>query len=922
MKRILSLLMLLTIGQVALTQTAIRGKLVDDATGEAMLFANVGIVGTTIGAISDFEGYFSLESPQLKTGTYTIMISFVSYETKEMKDVKVVHGQVTDLGEIRMINAAEQLEMVQVVAKIDKQSEGILLMEQKEADVITQSIGAQEMSRKGVSDVASGLTKVSGISVVSGNTQMFVRGLGDRYNSAMLNGMPIASPNPELKVIPMDIFPTAVVENVAVNKVFLTDKYADYAGALIDIRTKDYPEEAFVEVGVSTSYNTQSTGKNFKYGDGGASDFLGYDDKTRELPEVIASSPFYRPIFSDQASEPFNTSFKLNEKNAPMNFGASVKTGKTYTRNDRKFGTLFSLSFDNDYNIYDGVYRVLTSQYEKRIDYDYTSYVYGTNVSGLANLSYEFNHNHGIRYVMLYVHSSEDDLSEYYGYNRDQGQNFLSRRVTYREHALLTNQLIGTHKINNRFDFEWAGNYSKATSNEPDRRQVVYMETENGFIYNSIDRINNNRFWSSIDENEVSGRGDFNLKFTEKNEEEFKGKLKFGSDVRMKNRDFNARQFYYNLDPTIFNTLIVDPNHPENEINDENFSRNYIYVAEQPNPSYIYSAYLNVYGLYANVDYVVTSRTKIGLGLRYEYSDQTVKYKKLSDLYSGPFRETSLVGHDIYPSLNVKHLLNEKSNLRAAMSRTISRPEFKEMAPFLYEEIFGGMQIQGNANLKNAYNYNLDVKYELFQNNGEVFAVSLFGRYLQNPIERIVESSSSKLYSFQNAKEAYVAGVEFELTKKLSNILGSEGFWSPMSLGFNTSLLYSRISLDRTGSTINTNDVRQLQGASPYLVNADLNYKLTHSELSSTTFTLTYNVFGPRIYSVGILGAGDIYERPVNSIDFIVKNKLGKHFSLDFAVKNILNQNTLKEQETGADPIMVNSRRNGIKTGLSLSYNF
>ena len=924
-KMVLVVALFNTVSLNVFSQTAIRGKLIDAATGEPMLFANVGIKGTTIGAISDFDGNFSLESQSLTTAAYDVQFSFVSYETKVIEGVKVVAGQVTNLGEIKMESAAEQLQVVQVEAKVNKQSENVLMMEQKDADVITQAIGAQELSRKGVSDVASGLTKVSGISVVSGNTQMFVRGLGDRYNSAMLNGMPIASPNPELKVIPMDIFPTDVVENIGVSKVFLTDRYADYAGASIDIRTKDYPEEGFVEVGVKGEFNSQATGKNFKHGDKGANDFLGFDDGLRALPGEIESDPFYKPSRSDQAQEPFNSSFKVSQKNAPLNTGANIIAGKTYHLKNQKLGVLTSLSYDNDYNIYNGIYRVLNSQYEKRTDYEFNSYVYSTNVSGLLNLSYEINSKNRLRYVMLYVHSSEDDLSEYYGYNRDQGQNFLTRRMTYHEHGLLTNQLLGNHEFNKRLDFEWAGSYAQARSNEPDRKQLVYMETPSGFLYNSIDRINNNRFWSSIEENEISGRGAFNYKFAGQGSEDdktYKGKVKFGSDFRTKSRDFNARQFYYDLNPDYFNSMLVNPNTPESEINDDNFSNGNIYVAEQPNPSYVYSASLNVMAFYANADYDLTERLKVGLGVRFELSNQTVKYKKLSDLYSGPFRKATLESADIYPNLNFKYALNEKSNLRAAASKTISRPEFKEMAPFLYEEIFGGMQIQGNANLQNAYNYNFDLKYELFQNRGEMFATTLFTRYLDNPIERIVESSSSKLYSFQNADKAYVVGVEFELTKQLSNIIGQEGFWSPMSIGFNTSLLYSRIQLDKTGSTINTNDVRQLQGASPYLVNADLNYLWRHNDVTKTTFTLTYNVFGPRIYSVGVLGAGDIYERPVNTVDFIVKNQINKHFKLDFAIKNLLNQEVLRKQETGSEPIVVNSRRRGVTAGLTLGYIF
>ena len=912
----LTCLFLLQIG--LLWSQKIEGTVYENIQGnqEPVAFVNVSIQGTTVGTTSDFDGKFSLKVPP---GKHHIDFRFIGYKSI-LTEYTFTEGQTINVSQM-MESDIEELNVVMVEAKQNLENESVLLMEQKNSDVISQSIGANELARKGVSDVATGLTKVSGISVSNGNAQMYIRGLGDRYNSAMLNGLPIASPNPELKVIPMDIFPTEIVENVGVSKVFLTDRYADYAGALIDIKTKDYPEQSYIKVGVKGEYNTQVTGKDFKSANGGTKDFWGFDDGSRAIPSQIATADNFRPEPEQLSADPFGTTFGFQQNKAPKNIGMSLQGGRTFKLNQSKLGVLASASFDNDHNIYEGVYRVLNSQYEARTDYEYTSYVYGTNLSAMTNFTYQISNKHSIRLVTLFVNDSENGLAEYYGYNRDQGNNFFTRRSTYREHSLFTNQLIGDHQVSDRIDVEWASSYEIAKSEEPDRKQLVWIETApEVFSYNSIDRANNNRFYSAINENELNGRAAVTYKLKKFDSNGSKGKFKMGGDVRFKNREFNARQFNYDLDPGVFNGVPVDPQNPTKEISDNNIANNSINIIEQISPSNTYNAYLNIIAFYSNLDLPLSPSTTLGFGLRYEYSDQTIEYKKVGDLFYGSTRIATLEENNIFPNLNVRYKLTEKSNLRAALSKTLSRPEFKETAPFLYEEIFGGAQIQGNDSLKNAFNYNIDLKYELFARTGEMMAVSVFGRYLENPIERVVISSSSQLYSFQNAHEAYVGGVEVEYNKKLSNVFKEMAFWKDLSCGVNFSVLYSQINLEQTNSTINTNTSRGLQGASPYLVNADLNYELKHGKTSSTMFTLTYNVFGPRLYSVGTLGAGDIYERPVNTIDFLVRSMINKRLGINLSIKNLLNQEVLKEQDTDAEPIVVKSKKDGTRIGLSLTY--
>ena len=284
---------ILTIVLVAVTafgfaqKASMKGIITElvDGKSQGVPFANVAILEGFVGTTTDFDGNYVIEG--ITPGTKTLVVSFIGFKPDTQKIV-ITPGQLL-LKNVTLGQNSEMLKEFEVTAKQNRESVNVLLMDQKNASEIKQTIGAQELSKKGASDVAAGLSKVTGVTIVAGR-DMFVRGLGDRYNMATFNGGAIASPNPDLKVIPLDIFPTDVVQSLSIDKVFVPRYFADYAGAKIDIVSKDYPEEAFFKVELGTSINSITTFKDFRTRKDGYNEYLGFDGSGRDVPAVIASN--------------------------------------------------------------------------------------------------------------------------------------------------------------------------------------------------------------------------------------------------------------------------------------------------------------------------------------------------------------------------------------------------------------------------------------------------------------------------------------------------------------------------------------------------------------------------------------------------------------------------------------------------------
>ncbi len=903
-------------------------------------FANVIELGTTNGVATDINGNYNFD---LTTGNKKVIFSAIGYHVDTIS-VQIKAGETVALNNEVKTKAIVLDGGVEIVAKQDKEKDEMQLTERKEAEGIQTNISKEAMTKAGASDVATGITKVAGLSVV-GSKYVFVRGMGDRYNAAYLNGMPIASPDPDNKVIPMNIFPTSVVRSLSVNKAFTPNLYGDFAGGAINIQTKDYPDEPTLMVNLGTGMNTQSTFKDFRTYNGGKSDYWGIDDGTRDMPNDIAAADDYNSSDAEGANSKFAQNMNAVTKKAPVNTSFSIYGGNYYQLGNNKeesqmgIGVLGLVSHNASSYYQNGKIRTLNLQNVAQLDYDFETYGFATRSSALANILFDLNDRHSITYNMLYVNLSSDETRDTWGSHFDYNRNLFSRRYTYRENNLMVHQLLGKHSLlsNNRLTVNWGAVRSIANSKEPDRRQLVYLYNEDAatdYSFNHVDRLDNHRFFSALEEYEWAFKAEatYALKFKEEDEETARPQsiwnVTLGYNMRLKERLFDYRQFVYVLNGfnnvNLYQGGPIDINNPDGALNDENLAAGVYEIDEALNPASSYWADQDITAYYLGTDAYITPKLHVTVGARYEDGYQPIVFK---DQTQPRFTIKQIVlSQDVLPSLSMKYEVKENNFIRLSGSKTISRPGFKEIAPFEYTEVFAGMKSRGNPFLINGSNYNTDIRYEVYPNAGELLSVTGFYKYLQNPIERtMLATASGQLQSFQNANEATVMGVELEAIKNLSFLASNDSsYLKNFSVGINASFLNSQVNLLDTGAVSNivTNTERPLQGASPYLVNFDLSYEKYDLEHDvKYTATVSYNVFGKRLSNVGIQGLGDVYELPVNTVNLVVGARFKRRFNVQVSATNLLNPLVLLEQEANPENIEVNSYKRGTSVGISLSYN-
>lgn len=912
-------------GTVSGTITAPEGGRV-----QPMPFVNVVIKGTTTGATTDLDGKFSF---QAEPGDQVLQVSFVGYEPVE-RPVKVVAGQTVTV-DLELVTQGIDIKEFEVIQQVDREREGILLLERRESTALVQSIGAQELRKKGASDVAEGVQKMVGLTTVGGR-YLVVRGLNDRYNSAYLNGLPLPSVDPDTKVSPLDIFPTDVVESISVTKNFTPELYGDFSGGAVDIVTKRATGKTMLKIGLGGGMNTQSTFQDFRSYNGGSTDFWGRDDGTRDIPPGVLgqgssingeSLPFatnFSPTFSTAAPDVNfslfgGTQFKLSE-NISLNVAASA----TY-RNERR----------NRF----GLVRIINTANDALIDYTSESWSFNTQGSALGTASLDLGKRHTIGYTMLLVNLSSDEHRLTYGEHFDYNDNVYARRFTFRQNALLTHQVAGNHRfgLDDRLTVEWSASSSKASAQEPDRRQLVYLyqpgDSEQEYRFNALDRLENHRWYSDLNEDETAARAGLSYRVLQRETED--GYLpvlllRTGGQIKQKERSFGYDIFTYNLQQlNAANPGGVDVNRPDAYINNDSYTANILTINNSTGPESDHDIRQDIQAAYLTGEWdVVPGKVKVMGGSRLEVGDQRIVYRRQSDSFFQPRRVASISSTDLLPYGAVKVDLNERNVLRLSASQTISRPGFREMAPFEYTEFFAGVKNVGNPDLQNGINYNADVRFERYPAPGELMAVGVFGKRLEDPIEKVaLATASGQLQSFRNTGEARVMGVEVELVRNLGSLLGKDStLWNDFSLGTNLALLYSELTI---GNEVNngdgaaivlTNDVRPLQGAAPYQVNFDLSYALSLTDSLQGTVTLAYNVNGPRVFAAGANGLGDQYELPVHTLNLILRGDVGAKWQVNLAFRNLLDARYRIEQETPNGTSLINDFRIGTSISAGLSY--
>ncbi|HET8810640.1 MAG TPA: TonB-dependent receptor, partial [Flavobacteriaceae bacterium] len=540
---------------------SITGKLTDKEAGNTPLaFANILVKGTSKGTISDFDGNYIIEN--IAPGNYTLIFSFVGYKTVEIGDVKVVANQTIQV-DASLAASAAALDQVIVKAKTSRELESALLFEQKDAIVMKQAIGAQELARKGIGNVAEGVVKISGIAKQE-SRGIVVRGLGERYNFLTVNGLPMITGNPDKKIIPLDKFTTDIVRNINVYKTFNADLSGDFAGASFDIVTKDIPTKPVTSIKIGVSGNSQTTFQSFKTDEESAVEGLGISGNNRDLPTVYGKNLKQLGYASTpEASKTlFGTGFNVEEYDAPLASSLEIIHGNGFDQNKEKntsFGYYMGFNFENNFSTIPGAsLKNLNTQGGFNSNYrDVEEYSLTTKKSSLISLQFDKRDKFRLKFNNIFIQTTSNFTREQFGYNSEANDDFFARISRYRETIINQTQLLGDWNLaeNNRHQVEFGTSYGFGFYNEPDRK-LLYSEGKGPnsalFISNSSEP---NRYYADLDIRNLNGFLEYNLGLGAANgfnEDEFSHNLTLGADANHLKYDYFNRVVRLNVDPTAF----------------------------------------------------------------------------------------------------------------------------------------------------------------------------------------------------------------------------------------------------------------------------------------------------------------------------------------------------------------------------------
>jgi TonB-dependent receptor len=962
MKNFLTLI-ILAIATISYAQNGtIRGTVIEDASGEPVIGANVVIKGTSVGTITDLDGQFSLS---LAAGTHAIQVSYITYQTLTIENVQVKDKEVTVLGELRLKSDNLELAEVVVTAEAVRNTEASLLTIKKKSSVIMDGISSAKMRLTGDATAVEAAKRVTGVSI-EGGKYVYVRGLGDRYSKSMLNGVDIPGLDPDKNTLQMDIFPTNLINNIVVSKNFTADMPADFTGGLLNIETKDFPEDKILNVSASLGYNpAMHLNSDYLTYSGGKLDFLGFDDGTRALP-ARASQPNIPTPFSGASSSAvnefvssFNPELGAQRQTSPIDFGLGVSLGNQINlkKNDMrspKLGYIFSLSYKADFKYYDEVefneYQRYTASdvYEMRYATKQTGEMgeYNVLVGALGGLAYKTERTK-IRLTAMHLQNGESRAGKFTIDNDAQavgqsGYIAYSDNLEYNQRALTNVFLGGTHVAPEKgWELEWKLSPTLSSSQDPDTRKTAFTEFPTKYEFNAGAGGNPSRIWRSLQEVNAVAKIDATKKYMLNNRE---GKLKFGASHTYKQRDYEILffdiQFFGGQSwttpdaSTVLNPENIYPNSP-NRIYYQSGNRTL-----NPNE---YTSNINNTGVYFSNEYAF-GKLKTILGLRAEnyvqrHTGRDLLYSS-GDVTNGKNLDNEVVleSLDLFPSANFIYSLTEEQNLRASYTRTIARPSFKELSfaqiiDPVSNRIFNGSLFEysdWSGVLNETRIDNVDLRWELFMEGGQLFSVSAFYKNFDDPIElvRIAEQQTSTEFQARNVGKGTVYGVEVELSKNLA-------FLSPtldaFSFNGNITLAQSQIEMtdneydarkafERVGETIE--NTRQMAGQSPYVINAGLAY--SNSELGLETGVF-YNVKGATLSIVGLGLFPDIYLAPFHSLNFSISKKVGKNrsTSFDFKASNILNDDVQSIYRSyNAQDQIFSSLNPGFAFSLGISHKF
>ncbi|HEY5619611.1 MAG TPA: TonB-dependent receptor [Vicinamibacterales bacterium] len=896
------------------------GVVRDESNAITLPGVPVEVVGTGEVVFTDVDGRYIL---QLPPGMHQLKVLMDGYQEKL---INVTAGDERTINVDVGLSMARFTETVTVTAEainVETSSSEAQLIERKNAQVITDNLGAKEMRQNGDSDAAAAMQRVTGLSLVD-SQYVFVRGLGERYSNTTLAGSVLPTTEPDKKVVPLDLFPTGLIDSVQVNKSYSPDRSAEFAGGLVQIVPIKLPAQPVVDLAYGVSFLSTATGKSIPLSPLGSRDVWGYDDGARTLPSgfptnKIVRRGIYTPDVGYAPDEITrlgrlldNTWRPVSDKGQPgQNWNATL--GNRFGR----FGVVGSVTHSYKEQFLEEDRRFFhvaeEGQLEALSDYHMQSGSQKAQLGVVANLAYEFTPSQRITFENFYTHSGRDEGRFFQGINIDNAREYKNYRLQFIEEGLISNAIGGEHFFqsltNSRLD--WRVNYARATRDEPDLRETLYerlstlagtSETTNPFLY-ADESQSGFRMFNELNDDTTDAAVNWSVFKTSSGRPT---QYKFGVNYVDRTRDFRSRRFHFipitsqkaDSGNLLFNQRLM----PE-----EIFVSNNIGTAlrfnEETRPTDAYNGDQKTTAGYGMVDIAMSARTRLVAGARVERFDQTVVTQDPFGLFAREIQAENKTT-DFFPAVNLVIGAGPNSNLRLSYSTTVNRPEFRELAEFEFTDVIGNRAIKGNADLTRALIQNVDGRWEMFSGGRGVVAASVFYKYFDKPIERVVIAAANPIATFQNSDHARNFGLELEAGRQVNQYL----FFNA-----NYTFVDSKITLLPEQRSVQTSLERSLAGQSKNLFN------LT-AELAVRGFSARglFNYFGDRISDVGANQAPDIIEQGRGSFDLVFAQRLAG-LGIRLALENLTDSKYLFTQTGADDPQRL--FKIGRTVALSFSYN-
>jgi hypothetical protein len=905
----------------------LAGRITSAEDGKPVANARIFVSGTPVDVRTDAEGRFEASLPP---GDYSISVVAPNFAATTVDGVAIASEARTDR-DVELTPAGLELPEFVVLEPFVEGSLAAFVEERRQSFAVADVLGIEQISRAGDSDVAGALRRVTGLTLVDGK-YVFVRGLGERYSSILLNGAPVPSPDPTRRVVALDLFPVEILEGVVIQKSFSPEMPGEFGGGTIQLRTKGIPDEFFVKLSLTQGWLDGTTFEDGLRYDGGNDDWTGFD-QVRGLPDSVIEAnqrfgtlqiqtPFspgltraeLQGIGEDLAANGFDTRTEQLPTNGSLTFaiGNRMDIG-----NDWRVGFTHSIRYSQGWDSLEDKRRKFSTSGPNDplipfLDLERDRTERQIDLSGFLALGVEYGENHRVTATTTLVRQTLDttQIDEGIDISESLSRFFL---LEWEENALLAQQFNGSHVFPTASDLaiDWNYTRARATRDAPNTRRYRYdfVEGSAGVFQFSSRSDSNDITYGELDDDSESANFDVSLPV--RPDEGHLITYRAGLSRLDRTRDAGVRRYSYFGGPPPGSPPDFLQRPPGQILAPPNIRPGGFEIRDTTLNSDAYSAELDLKGAYFNFDWLWEDLLRVTMGARDERLDQGVRTFNLANptlVESESILDTS----DVLPSIGLTWFINEDSQLRAIYAETVSRPDFRELStsPFI-DPTIDTISI-GNPDLVPAAIQNLDLRYEYYFSPTETFSVALFGKEFTDPIERVQSPATGDVVTYTNVPEATLYGIEFDVYKSLG-FVGDWGFierlpldwvpWQDVYLGGNYARIDSDVSLTRVAAGALTNLERPLQGQSPYVANLQLGW---YPEDGERELSLLYNVSGRRISEVGIDGIPDVYEEPAGQLDAVFATRLGGDFKLKVRARNLLDP---KVEFTVGDEIRREYRR-------------